>query len=346
VSNAARAVSILVLCVAGSCGPKAASRLDVEVPPRPVIADGESRVSLRVRAEQGRTPTLAEISAKVLEQDGRGRIDGIVQQGPGEQLAIQFVPGVNPGRLTIEVGGPAIRPARVALNTVLASGDYYQDGTPDFLRLTTPQDRAAFRRWFTLLAERQAFSNGTLPPDVTDCAGLLRYAYREAMRRHDSTWASDSGLGTLPAGADVAKYSYPYTPLGAHIFRVKAGSFTPADLNDETFAEFADAKTLIAENTHFLTRDVRLAQSGDLLFFRQFEQSSPFHSMIFVGRSHFGDGDGWVVYHTGPNGKWPGEMRRVTLTSLLHHPDARWRPEISNPNFLGVYRWNILREAK
>jgi uncharacterized protein YfaT (DUF1175 family) len=34
----------------------------------------------------------------------------------------------------------------------------------------------------------------------------------------------------------------------------------------------------------------------------------------------------------------------VLLADLLHHPDPRWRPEPSNPNFLGVYRWNILRE--
>jgi len=29
----------------------------------------------------------------------------------------------------------------------------------------------------------------------------------------------------------------------------------------------------------------------------------------------------------------------------LHHPDARWRPLPENTNFLGVYRWNILREG-
>jgi hypothetical protein len=37
-------------------------------------------------------------------------------------------------------------------------------------------------------------------------------------------------------------------------------------------------------------------------------------------------------------------MRRVLLADLLHHPDPRWRPTPSNPNFLGVYRWNILHE--
>ena len=50
-----------------------------------------------------------------------------------------------------------------------------------------------------------------------------------------------------------------------------------------------------------------------------------------------------VVYHTGTDRGRPGEIRRVTLAELLDHPDARWRPISANPNFLGVYRWNILR---
>jgi len=29
----------------------------------------------------------------------------------------------------------------------------------------------------------------------------------------------------------------------------------------------------------------------------------------------------------------------------MRHPSPRWRPQAGNPNFLGVYRWNILREA-
>jgi hypothetical protein len=28
---------------------------------------------------------------------------------------------------------------------------------------------------------------------------------------------------------------------------------------------------------------------------------------------------------------------------LLDHPQPEWRPVPGNPNFLGVFRWNILR---
>ena len=116
-----------------------------------------------------------------------------------------------------------------------------------------------------------------------------------------------------------------------------------------SFAEFADAKTLLQLNTSFVSRDLRLALPGDLLFYRQLEQNSPYHSMTFIGPSQFIQGEGAdgpiLVYHTGPIGKSPGEMRRVGLNQLMAHPSPRWRPVPGNSNFLGVYRWNILKET-
>jgi hypothetical protein len=50
-----------------------------------------------------------------------------------------------------------------------------------------------------------------------------------------------------------------------------------------------------------------------------------------------------VVYDTGEDHGKAGELRRVTVAELLDHPQAQWRPVEGNPNFLGVYRWNILR---
>src|SRR6202044_222595 len=41
--------------------------------------------------------------------------------------------------------------------------DTYADGTPDFLRLHTTQDREAFRAWFTTIAEHQADQPTQLP---------------------------------------------------------------------------------------------------------------------------------------------------------------------------------------
>ena len=73
--------------------------------------------------------------------------------------------------------------------------DRFGDGTPDFLRLTDPADQAAFRRWFTLIAEYQAIRpRAEVPAEITDCASLLRYAYREALKRHDECWFVTTGI--------------------------------------------------------------------------------------------------------------------------------------------------------
>ncbi len=221
--------------------------------------------------------------------------------------------------------------------------DRYADGTPDFLRLTDPADQAAFRQWFTEIADYQAVRpRAEVPAEITDCASLLRYAYREALKRHDDTWFAATGMDVAQLPGEVRAWHYPDTPLGAALFRVRPGSFQPADASNGAFAQFADAKTLVERNAYFVTRDVRQAQPGDLLFFRQFGQSSPWHSMI-VTRAGAAAA---VVYDTGPghstHGK-AGELRRVLLAELLDHPQPQWRPTSSNPNFLGVYRWNILR---
>ena len=227
------------------------------------------------------------------------------------------------------------------------SSDSYVDGTPDFLRLHTSQDRQAFRAWFTAIAEGQ-LNQPKLPPEIADCAALLRFAYRETLRAHDETWlGSHSGEAALPS---ISQYTYPQTPLGANLFRVRPGPFLSQDLNNGAFAQFADAQTLMQRNTYLIGRDLRLARPGDLIFYRQLDQQSPydvpdvthyhspFHSMIFCGEMG-------VVYHTGPIHNGKGEMRRLLVSDLLHHPDARWRPLPENTNFLGVYRWNILREG-
>jgi len=219
--------------------------------------------------------------------------------------------------------------------------DSYGDGTPDFLRLHSGEDRLAFRAWFSAIAEVQAERPGDqLPAEIDDCAALLRYSYREALHAHDEAWLTNQKLELPAASSSIEQYQYPRTPLGVALFRVKPGPFVAEDLTDGSFAQFADAKTLMQWNTHLISRDIHVAHVGDLIFFRQLEQNSPYHSMVVTGEDA-----AWVVYHTGPIGKAKGEMRRVAMEDLLHHPDVRWRPVPENSNFLGVYRWNILRDG-
>ena len=219
-------------------------------------------------------------------------------------------------------------------------GDRYGDGTPDFLRLTDPADQAAFRRWFTSIAEYESIRpEADVPAEITDCASLVRYAYREALKSHNEAWFTSTSIQADAPPGEMHAWSYPHTPLGAALFRVQPGSFTASDISSGAFAQFADAKTLVQRNAYFVGRDVRQAEPGDLLFFRQFGQSSPWHSMIVT---HAG-ANAQVVYDTGPDHGRSGEIRRVLLSELLNHPEPQWRPESGNSNFLGVYRWNILR---
>ena len=64
------------------------------------------------------------------------------------------------------------------------------------LRLADESDRAAFRGWFVFLADT-AFYRPVA--EVTDCAGLIRFAARESLRAHTSEWlrifSSSAGYG-------------------------------------------------------------------------------------------------------------------------------------------------------
>lgn len=221
--------------------------------------------------------------------------------------------------------------------------DRFGDGTPDFLRLTDPADQAAFRRWFTLIAEYQAFRpKAGVPAEIADCASLLRYSYREALKRHDEGWFATTAIDVPALPGEIRAWSYPHTPLGEGLFRVRGGAFEPGDISNGAFAQFANAKTLVERNAYFVGRDPLQALPGDLLFYRQFGQSSPWHSMILTRIGNQAE----VVYDTGPDHGHPGELRRVALAELLEHPEPQWRPLATNPNFLGVYRWNILRGAQ
>ena len=191
--------------------------------------------------------------------------------------------GVMPGETKLRVTAPGFVSQEITLQTALDAGDAVGDGTPDFLRLHDPADRAAFRRWFTLLAESQYYRGKNLPAEIDDCAALLRFAYREALRQHNAAWAHAMSLPAPASAVDVQQYQYPYTPLAAALFRVREGSFAVADLSDGGFAQFADVDTIRRYNTFFVGRDFSRARPGDLLFFRQDGQKMPFHAMIFLG---------------------------------------------------------------
>ncbi|HZD32181.1 MAG TPA: DUF1175 family protein [Candidatus Angelobacter sp.] len=334
------ALAALVAGLAGFTVHRAFSpgALLVETAPRALPADGFTTTQIKLRSSVGRS--LRELQV-LIDDPRRVAVESVVVDGSSATVSLRA--GVNAGETAVHLAAAGVAPAELTLQTRLDVSDSVGDGTPDFLRLHDASDRAALRRWFTLLAESEYFRKQSAG-EVDDCAGLLRYAYREALRPHDAAWAKAVELPAALSGGEIRQYQYPYTPLGAGLFRVREGGFTADDLTNGAFAQFADAKTLWRQNSYFVGRDIARARPGDLLFFRQESHDLPFHAMIFLGASQIEAGsEPLVVYHTGPIGKSPGEVRRPTLAQLLNFPDQRWRPVPSNPSFLGVYRWNILR---
>jgi len=225
--------------------------------------------------------------------------------------------------------------------------DSDNDGIPDVIELRTFQDRDSFRRWFTAIAETQFYQpSDQWNAEQRDCAGLARFAMREALRHHDRIWFQKMGSAYQTVAPDVKSFDLDHNSIGEKIFRTDFGSFADTDISDGRFSEFADARTLKNFNVVFVSRDRREVQPGDLLFYYQpWVQKFPYHVMIFLGPARIAPNGAqdWVVYHTGSSPTDKGTIKKVELSVLDHHPDPRWRPVERNKNFLGFYRLKILQ---
>jgi uncharacterized protein len=308
------------------------------VQPQRIVADGYDTATLVMESAANSAPVIS-----VVANTHAATIEDVTGAAGKWQARIRG--GVLPGRIRLRVAFRDAPAAEAELESIPFVRDTAQDGTPDFLRLDDERDRQAFRRWFTWLAEAQYFQPpAAQPAEIKDCAALIRYAYREALHAHDTPWAAMAQTPPAPAFDSVAKFQYPFTPLGAALFRVRQGALQPSDLADGAFAQFADVRTLYRLNTHLVGRVLSSAVPGDLLFFRQESGAEPYHSMIYLGASQIqNDGRRYVLYHTGPSSSDPGEIRRLTVEELMRFPQPEWRPIAANPSFLGVSRWNILR---
>ena len=225
--------------------------------------------------------------------------------------------------------------------------DSDNDGIPDLIELRSFQDRDSFRRWFTTIAETQFYQlSEQWNAEQRDCAGLARFAMREALRPHDRIWFQKMGPAYETVAPDVKSFDLDHNPFGEKIFRTDFGSFVETDISNGRFSEFADARTLKSFNVIFVSRDRREAQPGDLLFYYQpWVQKFPYHVMIFLGQARIANNGAqdWVVYHTGSSPTDEGTVKKVELSVLDQHPDPRWRPVERNKNFLGFYRLKILQ---
>lgn len=335
------------------CG-ESAPIFQTQVSAAVVPANGISSVSITAEALRGWS--LNHLVAHFTKPNGTVSIlEGEEFARLGPELHAEgrwrqdIIVGHQPGKVVLRLSMNARDGTEVSEHTVTLApdnGDGDKDGFPNALELKTEEDRFAFRSWFTSVASSQAKAVDTDWHTVhQDCAGLLRFSYKEALRKHDNSWLERRRFLSRNTIRDVERYNYPDVPLvGTNIF--KSGS------SKRAFSASANAKTLRDHNTAYVGHDLSQAQNGDLLFY---EYDGDFgrtvHSMILlIPTGHYqGDESAFVVYHTGPSRRMlsqpdgTGEVRRVSVADLHRHPDPLWHPRYDNRNFSGVYRWNILQ---
>ena len=215
--------------------------------------------------------------------------------------------------------------------------DNDEDGYPDSLELDR-EDSERFRNWFVWIALAALMNDPVLwNVEERDCSGFVRYCAREALKRHDEWWLRLTKYSG-PVFEDVQKYNYPNLPLvGEKMFRIVKGKFE----SEKDFSYFATARILVECSLRFVTKDIKKARAGDILvFFHPQDFEFPYHLMIYVGEILTKD-ETWLIYHTGPIGDGPGELRLVRLKELMNY-DPTWRPTENNHNFLGFYRFKFL----
>lgn len=153
-----------------------------------------------------------------------------------------------------------------------------------------------------------------------DCAGLIRFAVYEALRKHDGKWLRASGLSNRYIPPEVNLSSEQQTLLNSW-----------KQFGNSERSAYASAITIIQENSRFISKDINQALPGDILFFDQGENQ---HLMVWMGNC--------IAYHTGRVSERNTGLRKVSLQKLMNWKDTRWQPKVENPNFIGIYRFIFL----
>ncbi len=322
-------------------------KLEIKIEPQSIPANGLATTKITVRLKSAKKD-IEHISILIVSgSDLVSLVKKDLQETDNKYSEVILQSRLESGEVKIHISYKDYEEEQI-LSIYPVYNDTDQDGFPDVVELTSEQDRLNFRRWFSSIAEMQFYHiNNSWDISSRDCAGLLRFAYREALKCHTNEWLSSIRFATDVTIPDVEKYNYPLVPLlETNLFRIRKGTFKASDLTDSTFCNSVRTHYLYEYNTIYLGRTSEMVEKGDLLFYRQDNKwYLPSHSMIFIGDDNGIpeiDNDDWVVYHTGPTDSTSGEIKKVPLSVLKQHPEEHWRPLSENPYFLGFYRWCIL----
>ncbi|NOU00903.1 MAG: DUF1175 family protein [Gallionella sp.] len=218
-------------------------------------------------------------------------------------------------RRTFLIGSMAAASAILPWTSIFA----VQQSTPTIPSSLTSTQSRNFRAWMMRIISAQFTAGPTPRWQQRDCAGLVRFAVAEALRKHDEKWKRANGLLGQAVPPDVE--------IEANQQSLRNGW----QLADGTHSAYASALELVQGNTSFQSKDCNLALPGDLLFFDQGEAQ---HLMVWMGS--------YIAYHTGTVLGDDNGLRAVSVRDLQHWSDTRWQPSQDNPNFAGIYRLNFL----
>lgn len=193
-----------------------------------------------------------------------------------------------------------------------------------------PADEGALRRAVSMIALSQGQKiSPKWEEKQRDCAGLVRFAYREGIRERSEEQLKDLNAAPklfLPVVSELSRRVLPYYPKIWETGSDKEGY--------AVFDDFADAGKLISYNFRPKSRSVAAAREGDLLvYYKSAEADEPYHLMMAAS-----NGAREVVYHNGASGR-DSAVRVVSLKELEKAPDVTWIPNEENMHFLGVYEW-------
>jgi hypothetical protein len=205
----------------------------------------------------------------------------------------------------------------------------------DILELNN-KDSKSFNLWFSNIIINIFNENMHIPNNYSDCAGLIRYAYKEALKKHDQYWLNINNYNGF-IYEDVKKFNYPDVPfVKTNIFLIDENIH-----NKNSYSNFASARYLIEYNMKYLGKNMINAKTGDVLaYFHPNDVEYPYHLMIYIEQNK----QKYVIYHTGPiSNENPGELR-LTKIENLKYADPSWIANKENKNFLGYYRFKILSD--
>ncbi len=351
----------IVVFLGVSCNKQKEIKITLEPEDPPIMyANNLEQKVIEIQEVSNGQPVLSSQKYKVLVKGNSAKLLekplGIIGKG----VTLTLLSTMKAGDIRISVLINQKLKKEFKLKVINDMRDQDQDGYPDVIKLVNENDRQAFIDWFVQIVELQFYDqNVKWDEGNRDCSGLARFAYMESLKKHSEQWKSQWGHLLDWSIPDIQKYNYPDVPvIKQKLFRTRNGSFSIKDIEDNAFSIFATSELLMRYNTRFIDKDISMAQPGDLLFFKN---GRYFHLMIYLGvpkgekilmqknvrkskntGSHNKNQKPYLVYHTGPIEKAIGEVRKVSVSTLMKHPNPKWRPIPVNPHFLGVYRWNIL----